>query len=202
MHRKPKRPNRSEPIPKRSFRSLCLFLLFMAGISLVLGTPSVKETERIDIALKQPKGPYAKEYNELHTRLMLMEIILEKFKKLEETATSLEEEEKYKKEVAITEGMIEQMKANLAKIRMKAAKAQRSKSGGCFTADMWVLTVDGAKPIADIRVGDKVLSRDDAGNQVPADVLKTYTEENYHYFLINNSIKKPPRWAMPRPHII
>jgi hypothetical protein len=54
---------------------------------------------------------------------------------------------------------------------------------------MWVLTADGAKSIADVKVGDRVLSSDAAGRQVEADVIKTYAEQGYHYFLINDRIK-------------
>jgi hypothetical protein len=84
---------------------------------------------------------------------------------------------------------ITRIETELKELRAKAAKAMQSETGGCFPADMWVLTEDGAKPIAQIKVGDRVLSFSEGGQQVPADVLKTYTDRNYHYFLINDKIK-------------
>lgn len=80
---------------------------------------------------------------------------------------------------------INRIKAELAALGHKVALYGK----GCFTGDMLVLTEEGAKPIPDIKVGDKVLSFDEAGNQVLADVLKTYELKNNHFFLINKKIK-------------
>ncbi len=76
-----------------------------------------------------------------------------------------------------------------AELRAKNDAAARSQSGSCFTADMRVLTINGATPIAEVKVGDKVLSLDAAGNRVAADVLKTFAAQENHYFLVNHRIK-------------
>lgn len=85
----------------------------------------------------------------------------------------------------------EQKEVSRIKTELKAltGKEEPELFSGCFTADMLVLTEEGPKPIPDIKVGDKVLSFDKAGNQVAADVLNTYELKNNHYFLINKKIK-------------
>ena len=80
---------------------------------------------------------------------------------------------------------ISKLKAQIASLGHKVELY----SSGCFTPDMWVLTEDGAKPIPEINVGDKVLSYDDNGHQVMAEVLNTYETKNNHYYLINGKIK-------------
>lgn len=61
--------------------------------------------------------------------------------------------------------------------------------GGCFTADTKILTEKGYKNIADITVGDKVLTVNLEGSPASNNVVKTYTFTNDHYFVINKKIK-------------
>jgi len=72
----------------------------------------------------------------------------------------------------------------------KLDQAQKARdTGSCFPAEMRVLTESGAKPIDEIKVGDKVLSADGQGRRVAAEVLKTYADRNRHYYLINSGIQ-------------
>ena len=91
---------------------------------------------------------------------------------------------KYKESLASAQAVQERQLKELQELRAKAQK-----EASCFPADMLVLTTNGAKSIGDIKVGDRVLSVDAAGQQVASDVLKTYADRNNHYYLINGKIK-------------
>ena len=74
------------------------------------------------------------------------------------------------------------LKENEAKLAaLQASKTTDNTGEGCFTADMLVLTEEGAKPIGEIKMGDRVWSVDSAGNRMAADVLDTYNVRNNHY---------------------
>lgn len=62
-------------------------------------------------------------------------------------------------------------------------------TAACFPAEMKVLTAEGAKSIRDIRVGDRVLTADEAGQKSFQPVLKTLADRNNHYYLINGAVK-------------
>jgi cell division protein FtsB len=64
-----------------------------------------------------------------------------------------------------------------------------SKNASCFTADMQVLTENGPRPIAQLQVGDRVLTSDEQGNRSCNPVLKTLVDGNNHYYLINDRVK-------------
>jgi hypothetical protein len=84
---------------------------------------------------------------------------------------------------------IRELNVEIEELMAKRAAAMKETTGGCFPAEMRVLTEKGTKPIAEVRAGERVLSLDMAGNQVAAEVLKTYAGQGYHYFLINDCIK-------------
>jgi len=62
-------------------------------------------------------------------------------------------------------------------------------TGGCFTADTLVLTDNGAKRIADVAVGDVLLTSNSQGKIKTSQVSKALRFKNDHYFIINEQIK-------------
>lgn len=150
--------------------------LFLAGIISVLGSlsaPSTTEPEHAsDSQLKEVKQDIA----ELKEKVRTNEQLISETDDPDSRQVHADMITDYKAKIDYLETYIED------------AKNARS-AGSCFTADMWVLTEDGAKTIGQIKVGDRVLSVDADGQQVPADVLKTLADRNHHYYLINGSIR-------------
>lgn len=61
--------------------------------------------------------------------------------------------------------------------------------GGCFTADTLVLTKHGAKRIADVAPGDKILTYNSQGEVSTSQVSEALRFKNDHYFMVNKQIK-------------
>jgi len=158
-------------------RGFCVSILFIVGIISAVASSQFNPAPTVI-------GPHSSQINKLEGQLYNLEIQLASHSRNARYSYS----SNYNPGRNLRED-IEETKKKLAALRAKAAQAMSSQSGGCFTGDMWVLTDHGAKPIVDIKVGDKVLSFTDDGNQVAADVLKAWGDRNYHYFLINDKIK-------------
>lgn len=64
-----------------------------------------------------------------------------------------------------------------------------SAGGGCFTAETLVLTDNAAKKIADVVVGDVLLTYNSQGKIKTNRVSEALIFKNDHYFIINGKIK-------------
>ena len=149
-------------------------LFFLAGIICTLGTGKMMAT--------QTDPTRANDQD--------IEIVKEDIKDLKEDIADLEQSVQNNPNSKLLENELARKKNLLKENEEWLEKAQNSRdTGTCFTADVRVLTMEGAKPISEINVGDKVLSVDADGNQVASDVLKTIADRNRHYYLINGSIK-------------
>ena len=168
-------PKTVKPKPLKTIRAIGLVFLFTVGIfSIIASITASNKTTVVETHKKVERANVLEELQEKQIFLALAVFSRKKFAKYE---------------VLRLEGEIAKLKAELAAIDAETAKAISSDPKTCFSGDMLVLTEEGAKSIADIRVGDRVLSMNASGEQVPAEVLKTYADQNYHYFFINNKIK-------------
>lgn len=61
--------------------------------------------------------------------------------------------------------------------------------GGCFLPNTLVLTASGPRPIAQIRSGESLLTRNEQGEIVVDTVAKTLTFTNNHHFILNGAIR-------------
>ncbi len=158
-----------------AMRFVCLLILFIAGMVCITAT-----TTELPTMMTNPyptaSGPFSSQINA-------------KLVELHETEDDLTNIKHTSYNEADLNTKIAKIKTELAELKAKAAAAMSATSGSCFTSDMRVLTEEGPKPIAEIRAGDRVLSIDEAGHQVAAEVLKTYSDKGFHYFLINKRIK-------------
>ncbi len=148
--------------------------LFVGAYLMIVGCPGMSL-----LSSKYPTvygGPYASELNSLYFKLQELELDEGNCIGASDCIQTHSEIYKTKNEIEV-----------LQKKRKEAIK--KIDTSACFTADMFVITPNGSKPIAMVQIGDKVLSVNDEGIQVEADVLKTLASTNHHYFLINNQIK-------------
>ena len=159
-----------------TIRSGLVSIVFLTGIICVLasGAPN---------SLIPPDKIQDEQLVQVHERVAELE------KEIADTSRQIAEEDDPESKAALVKVLTkrqEQLEYN--QNYLESVKNARE-TGTCFTSDMKVLTEDGAKPIGEIKVGDKVLSVDADGRQVAADVLKTLADRNRHYYLINGSIK-------------
>jgi tetratricopeptide (TPR) repeat protein len=70
-----------------------------------------------------------------------------------------------------------------------AATAAGAGGGGCFLPETLVLTAEGARSIADIREGDRLLTRNDQGEIMADTVARTIKVTNDHHFILNGTIR-------------
>ncbi len=152
-----------------------LGLVFLAGILSALGSipitsvPPAEIDDQNIVKLKEQTAQLEKEVEELQKALVTEDVP--------------EFRESYARDINLKQARIEHNNNYLEEVKKTRAGAS------CFTADMRVLTEGGAKPIGEIQVGDRVLSVDDDGRRVAAEVLRTYADRNRHYYLINGGIK-------------
>jgi tetratricopeptide (TPR) repeat protein len=86
-------------------------------------------------------------------------------------------------------GDISSAAAQAAEADVSAAVAASAGGGGCFLPDTLVLTASGPRLIADIREGERLLTRNDQGEIVADTVARTMIFTNNHYFVLNGSIR-------------
>lgn len=173
MNRQRKRTRSKIPPSSTLVRYGFLLILFTAGLCAIIATGGKNSGQDYRSGLnpyKMASGPNAKKINALINELNRLE--------WEEANTESEYSHVFTRR-------INQIHTELATLGHKVELYSK----GCFTPDMMVLTENGAKPIPDIEVGDRVLSSDEAGRQVMADVLNTYEFENNHYYRVNARIK-------------
>ena len=174
MIKQPILPKTIEPKSLKTIRAIGLVFIFTVGIFSIIA--SITASNKTTVVQTHKKVQRADVLEELQEKQIIL-------------ALAVFSRKGTKYEVLRLEGEIAKLKAELAAIDAETAKAISSDPKTCFSGDMLVLTEEGAKSIADIRVGDRVLSMNASGEQVPAEVLKTYADQNYHYFFINNKIK-------------
>jgi hypothetical protein len=89
--------------------------------------------------------------------------------------------------------IVPKMAKLLGKIKPKKSSSSnnnnnknRSKGCNCFTADTLILTDSGEKPIEEIKIGDKVLSRnEDSGEEAYKPVIHLFEREAYEIYNIH-----------------
>jgi hypothetical protein len=174
MIQQPRLPKRAKPKSHSTFRAIGLVLLFTVGIFSIIA--SITTSNKPTKVLSEDKS---------EREAVLLALQIQQVRLIAAILSLKGGPGNY----AVHEENIAKHKTRLAVIDARAAKAISSDPKTCFPADMLVLTEEGARSIAEIKVGDRVLSINASGEQVPSEVLKTYAAQNYHYFLINHKIK-------------
>jgi hypothetical protein len=145
-----------KPVTARVLQWVCLSIVCITGIVCIAATPPpAMVTNPHPTATR----PYSSQINQKLVELHETEL------EYEETTTSddgkpftggIPPTEAGRAKQNLLKTKINKIKIELAQLRAKAAaqaaemkkkaEAMESQTGGCFTADMWVLTEDGAKP--------------------------------------------------------